>query len=339
MQRKVLTKLSMFFLAVMLVSCRAGSYKKFSDLPESHIVFSDQRSILGVDWVYNDQLSMQGFQKGGWPIYIGDASTGTLIPIYYEKRQVNAYQPRISPNGKWLAFSINPFENTRGVKIVELDQLAGDDFVLSDLQSDIGLTEDYRIAWSPDSSQLALIGNDEDSVFVVYLYDVLEKSLILEYKDTSIQSSNPYDSRVDYGVSWSSDGKKLAFSLEFEDGGAFQSDIYIYDFEQKQLFNISPTEDKSESYPSWLPDKNILSYVSTDNKTGYSTRYGELIFVTGDGLCTKSLPEFRGMSSPSWSPDGTELAYISEDGVEIIKTSDLIPDEFLSEMGLCKKPE
>lgn len=260
--------------------------------------------------------------------YIIDASKEKITPIAIPGEEMDAYGSTISPDGKLIVFN----KISDGIPIMPVS-----DFIVGEKSATNILNVEYPdnslLAWSPDSSRIAIIGI-RNNIASINIYDLANNSLktVFEYYEASLGISTVRDR-----ASWSSDGKKIAFSLEFVNEQSSQSDVFSYDIDRNKLARITNTPDLTEHYPSWHSGDNVLTYITSDNAVddmGWSE--GKLSFSNAEGTCKKILSGLIGIASPSWSPDGTQLAYISLDGVEVLDIKNVISSEYLSSEKLCQ---
>ncbi len=127
--------------------------------------------------------------KDDTPADAGPAVDMAHPPVYYAPPVITAVT--FSKNGQWLAIS--------GNHEVLLYKADGSELVARL----VGLSERIEaVAFSPDSSRLAVAGGLPGRMGEIQVWDPAEKKLLL---------SNPVTYDTVYGVSWSHDGTRLAF--------------------------------------------------------------------------------------------------------------------------------
>ena len=350
----VYLKLAILILVVLVVTACQGELNQFKDSHASQLIFADDdtetAAIYKVNWSYGNLLTLEGYDldresANQSEVLIGNIDTKTITAIFLDDNSDDLASPcKISPNGKHLACGVRNVEDgflaiPYDIQIMELDQAS---IITGRMQQKFTIDYQDHLAWSPDSQQLAFLnyhqGNTYDAGEVtmhVYTLGGISVEIPLKLpKDIDSQTIS-----LRNNLSWSPDGKKIAFSLFYTQTGILsnrvQADIFIYDLEQEKLKRLTSTNKTSEQYPSWHPNGNILLFVSNPDHSSQGLFDGKLMFSTGDGLCMKVLPDYEGISSPSWSPDGTQLMYISLDGIEILDVGEIVSPEYLSPEGLC----
>jgi TolB protein len=123
---------------------------------------------------------------------------------------------------------------------------------------------------------------------------------------------------LDYGPSWSPDGRRLAFQTD-RDGN---DEIYVMNADGSGLLNLTkhPARDTA---PRWSPDGKRIAFcrqLSAADSTGHGGR-AELFVMDADGSNERRLTERPGFNSgPAWSPDGRRIAFhsTSSGGADIV---------------------
>lgn len=158
-------------------------------------------------------------------------------------------------------------------------------------------------AWSPDGTQIASFSTTD--------INTASERLTLSLIDPRNKEARPIyeNSQMKYffGLTWSPNGKALAFSLGEKEPG----DLYLMTLPEMNARKL--TKDARTSDAAWSPTGNLIAYTEWPSY-GSDTR---LHLVSSDGACDIQIPGIVHAWSPVWSPDGRELAYIGTDGIYI----------------------
>ncbi len=138
---------------------------------------------------------------------------------------------------------------------------------------------------------------------------------------TDIMDGQPYDSPLSpyfelSDIAWSPDGKKLAYTCKKLTGKEFaestNSDIYLYDTENKITTDITEGMMGYDRYPVFSPDGKKLAFMSMETP-GYESDKKRLFVIdlqTGTkSYITETLDQDA--SHFAWSADGKKLLFIS----------------------------
>jgi len=215
--------------------------------------------------------------------------------------------PSISPDGEYVAFISE--KNIFSIELFLADAETGEIVrKLTSTNADPHLNALRFIesagTWSPDGDKFAaVVFAKGDNRVIIIDTETGETIRKIGFGDVDA-ITNP---------AWSPDGSRLAFSGS--DGG--YSDLYLYNFENDSLRNI--TGDKySDLQPAWSPDGSRLAFVTDrgpdtdfDKLTFGNTVIGILNLQSGE---VELLPEFYDSKhiNPQFGPDGRSLYYISD---------------------------
>lgn len=250
--------------------------------------------------------------------------------------------PRWSPDGRYLAF-LSSRDGKSQVWL--LDRRGGEAVKLTDEKQGIN-----SYSWSPDSTRLALVMTDPDPAEAetgkpagaaadaekkespkpivvrrlkfkrdgegfltdrrdhLYIFDIATK------KTTQI-TKGPYD---DGGVTWSPDGKSLAFvsNRTAEPDSNDNTDIFIVPASGGEPKAVVATP-AAEDSPAFSPDGKWLAYsVGGDPKNiWYDTNNLALLDLTRPGSAARVVTDGvdRNVYSPRFSRDGKSLFMVLED--------------------------
>jgi len=195
---------------------------------------------------------------------------------------------QLSPNSKFLLYE---------KLVVPLD--GSEPFDLVDMPAN-------RTTWSPDGSNVAFYS--EDGIYVVPVSP-----------ETARPTGTPrklLDGRYGWGlVSWSPDGKKLAFSRTSDKKKEIPTgDIWTISVKDGSLRRIT-SDLGSEAFPAWSPDGKTIVY---------ATRKDSISFwlISAEGGAPRKIIEPGGRCIPFWSPDGKWILYELEGKIHLFGLND-----------------
>ena len=241
-------------------------------------------------------------------------------PDEYAKRLTNNKKiggfyntsPTLSPQGDKIAF-ISDRDIYLDVYIMD----AQDGKVLKKIVQS-GKTDNFEeltvlnpsLAWSPDNIHVALSTKSGGFDVISVINTETEKNEELPFKMLCIEA-----------ISWSKDGKRLAFVGQ----NSSQSDIYIYDFANKEVTNIT-NDIFSDSDPVWTPDckkivfssdrGDVLTPVDPGKFDMYKHNYKQLDLYIID-IETRKIERLT-----DWPLSDEKYPVVSADGSELLFVSD-----------------
>jgi Tol biopolymer transport system component len=112
-----------------------------------------------------------------------------------------------------------------------------------------------------------------------------------------------------YDPAWSPCGTMIAYSV-LSPGFDNLTNIYVYDLQTKQSWQIAWHGNSYNRYPSWSPDSTKLAFSS--DRDGESDIY--VVDVYNPDEPQRVTNSFASDWYPRWSPDGTQIAFISTRG-------------------------
>ncbi len=199
-------------------------------------------------------------------------------------------EPRLSPDGKRLAFVIQDKESgNRDIWIMELSSGALTRFTFNP-------ANDWHPVWSPDGKQIAFASDRKakSSIYRKSLAGSGEEELLLPPGEGGV-----------YTRDWSRDGRFLLYGT---DTVKTLNDIWILPLFGDRKPIPFATSDFAEQLARFSPDGKTIAY--TSNESGNSEVYVRA-FERPEKLRISS----NGGTQPVWRGDGRELFYLGPGGV------------------------
>jgi Tol biopolymer transport system component len=204
----------------------------------------------------------------------------------------NGFYP--SPDGKQIAFLFDNDE-VGGIRVINIES-----GVLSNLAKDQGYVDSF--AWSPDGEEIAFVA-ERDTILLDANRGLSTNNIYVMNADGSDVSRLTTDNTTkQYGLlSWSPDGKKLAFGMS---NGFFSIGIQIMNLSDAKLTALTNPSGLAQDDPSWSPDgKHIIYQVGTESNNLY------VMNANGTNQVTLSNDPLGIVLSASWSPDGNHIVF------------------------------
>jgi Tol biopolymer transport system component len=118
----------------------------------------------------------------------------------------------------------------------------------------------------------------------------------------------PADAVFYQDVSWSPDGRRIAFTMLKGEGGGRWS-LYVMDADGARVERMPTPEGMDTFYTAWSPDGRRIAFGAKRNREEKADIY--VIGADGTGL-RRLTDDPAGDNTPAWSPDGRLIAFISE---------------------------
>ena len=247
-------------------------------------------------------------------IFVVDVETGQSVQMTYHPE--NDTLPRWSPCGSKLAFRTDRGEKAQ-IYIIHTD--GGESYPLFELKN--GISGDF--AWSPDGKQIAFFtlrdltdeekkARDEKRDEIVFEETMrLNQLALIDIKSKEIKRLTDGSDYV-ASVSWSPDGKKIAFtsrpSMDVDD--YFLSKIYMISSEGGKPQRLTNTKKMREMNPVWSPDGENVAF---SGHPGYDqwADPGDVYYVPAVGGTPINLTQKldRSESVMCWSADSQSIIF------------------------------
>jgi Tol biopolymer transport system component len=267
------------------------------------LVYKKNIESLGKEW-------LQELKRIYWPELghrINPTKNATAVTSHTDSKSFFNLRPRISPDGKRIAF----FSDRRDYTGILITDRKGK--VLQEIsQSGYGgFFESFHpfrsgMCWSRDGKRLAFVSKDEghDQIRIV---DVTKRKLVRTI-DTRLSSIA--------GPDWSHDGSMLAFAAV--DSG--QSDLFIYKLKTNELIRLTASP-AHKADPHFMPNDSAVIFSLQDTclrvddppMSAWGTTQSDLAMIT---LATDSI---RILGRTPWnekqpcpSPTGDRVLFVAD---------------------------
>lgn len=171
-------------------------------------------------------------------------------------------------------------------------------------------------AWAPGGDSFAWFDADLSE-------DSSPASLVITSSDGA--ESNTLDippvfgtSRLDVRLTWSTDGRYLAFVQQNPDSE--QTQVGIVDSGTGDMRLIDAPVGENQGHPAWHPDDNRLAFTEIESNGLHRIR----LFDVDSGESTLLVEDQEIATQPTWAPNGAAIVYIGSGGDEGRRTLHLV---------------
>jgi Tol biopolymer transport system component len=230
--------------------------------------------------------------------------------VYGPVRPLTTYlgiesEPALSPDGKQVAFAWDGDRKNNFniyVRLVDGGAL---------LRLTTGAAPDHSPAWSPDGSRLAFVR--ENAVYLIPALGGVERRLV-QFPRGFINYEN--DSNTRSSISWSLDGRFLAFSGT-EDGSPPSIWVASTESGEARRFSTPPRGYLSDSSPAFSPNGHTVAYVRARDTFSRAVVLQEInADGTPQGKEREATAYDRTIQELVWQPDGRGLILAVREGGE-----------------------
>jgi dipeptidyl aminopeptidase/acylaminoacyl peptidase len=248
---------------------------------------------------------------------------------------VRVGSPELSPDGKWIAYTVSRIDTGEDKNISDLWMVSWDG--TQDVQLTYGTESAGGPRWSPDGKYLAFTSSRPGKAKGSQVW-------ILDRRGGEAQQLTDVKEDLN-GYRWSPDSKTLLLTLQSKDepdddkdkGGKpkppkpivldryhFKQDIqgyltdkrehlFLFDIATKKLTKLTNEDKFAEHEAEWSPDGTLIAYVSNHDQPDPDRSSNDDIFVVDakPGSAPHKLTTFTGEDNGplAWSPDSKLIAY------------------------------
>lgn len=287
------------------------------------------KSSIGLSLEELNERWKKELKKTYWPDIDDMKDPDEFAKRLTDNKEVGGFyntSPVISPQGDKIVFI-----SDRDV-FLDIYVMSAFDGKVIDEVVETGQTNNFEalnvlfpaLTWAPDNDRIALSVKSSG-------YDVV-KIINTKTGDTEEIASDEF---VGVGtVNWSPDGKKIAII----GNNTKQSDIYVYNFDTKEITNYT-NDIFTEEYPVWSPDSKYLIFSSDRgenlNEAKIIDGYGmynhyyyqnDLYILDEDTKKVRKLTDWKFSDEESvvFSPEGNQILFSSDkSGITNIYKADL----------------
>lgn len=274
------------------------------------------RAAIGLDLEELNERWKKDLKVEYWPdIATREEPYEFSEQITDNKKSVGFYNtsPAISPAGDKVAF-ISDRDIYLDVYVMDLKNKKDVRKIVSS-----GKTNDFEelnvlfpsLTWAPDNKRIALSTKSSGFDVISIINTETEESEELPFQLDGIES-----------VSWSSDGRKIAFN----GANAKQSDIYVYNFDTQKLTNVT-NDIFTDIDPRWGPNNDKIFFSSDRNNylnkemipddfVMYDHNYSQLdlyyIDLNNEKIVRITDWQYSDEITPVISPEGESVIFASD---------------------------
>lgn len=196
--------------------------------------------------------------------------------------------PRVSPDGRWIAFSANRYGNY-DIFVMAMDGSKTRRLTASS-------QDESELAWTPDGRKI--VYTEERKRVVGRSYTLWSIDLATGERQRFLTEFSGSCALPDFSF--------YATWLTFTGKKTVGWDIYLADLESNKIINLSENGQSCRS--RFSPDGRWLVYVSHE-----ADHKGDIFIIRLDGQRKRRLTERDGTYDyfPSWSPDGRYIVFCS----------------------------
>jgi dipeptidyl aminopeptidase/acylaminoacyl peptidase len=262
------------------------------------------------------------------------AKRAIAIEDIYRMEKVGS--PEVSPDGKWVAYTVTSVDKEADRRRTALWMINWEG--TQDVRLTFGKQSGSSPKWSPDGKYLSFLSSDgEKKKTQIWL---------LDRRGGAPQPLTDVKEEIN-DFKWSPDGKKIVLEMSAGDdaddadrkgteaskapkpivldryhfkhdiegylSATSRSQLFLFDVESKKLDPLTTDENFDDNAAEWSPDGTQIAYVSNHDKDPDQSPNDEIYVIDARaGAAPRKLTTQYSASGQrlSWSPDGKLIAYL-----------------------------
>lgn len=260
----------------------------------------------------------------------GEGLRGITAEDYYSF--LTPGDPHISPDGKWVAYTVTRVDQAANRRMTRIWRVATDGG-----SSPQALTAENASCnsprWSPDGKYLAFLSTRDGTKAEIWLLPMAGGEAV---KLTNFESGIS-------NIEWSPDSTRLLglirtgppasaksdvrhytrIKYKLNDSGYFddlRAHIAVIDLKTRLARQITSGDEWNDKDPHWAPDSSRIVFVSDRSGKEFDLIENENVWVVSasGGTPERVTANAGAYSGPVWSPDGQHIAFLGETDAEDI---------------------